>query len=72
MTQAIQVLFIIAVPLVLVAGAIVALFGVGAFFDAVERPGELKRRVEGAFRRPPSPPRTTGPEHYYKPYWQSR
>jgi hypothetical protein len=65
-----QFLFILAVPLVLVAGGVVTLFGVGAVFDALEHPGDLRRRIEGAFRRPPKPPKTAGRDHYYRPYWQ--
>lgn len=66
----IQFLFILAVPLVLVAGAVVTLFAVGALFDALEHPDELRTRIEGAFRRPPRPPRLAGTDHYYRPYWK--
>jgi hypothetical protein len=65
----IQFLFIVLVPLVLVAGAVVSLFAVGALFDALEHPGEIRGRIEGAFRRPPAPPKTPGDDHYYRPYW---
>jgi hypothetical protein len=68
-TTAIQFAFIVIVPLVVVGGAIVSLFAVGALFDALENPGELQARVEGLFRRAPRPPRTPGPDHYYEPYW---
>jgi hypothetical protein len=67
-----QFLFIVLVPIVLVAGAVVSLFAVGALLDALEHPDELKGRIEAAFRKPPRPPRDPGPEHYYKPYWASR
>lgn len=67
-----QFLFIVLVPIVAVAGALVGLFAVGALFDALDHPGELRGRIEGAFRRPPPAPRDPGPEHYYKPYWASR
>jgi hypothetical protein len=67
-----QFLFIVLVLIVLVAGAVVTLFAVGALFDALDHPGELRGRIEAAFRRPPRAPRATGQEHYYKPYWASR
>jgi len=62
--------FILFIPLLIVAGGLVTLFAVGALFDALENPGDLRSRVESAFRRPPKAPRATGPDHYYKPYWQ--
>jgi hypothetical protein len=67
-----QFLFIVLVLIVLVAGAVVTLFAVGALFDALDHPGELRGRIEAAFRRPPRAARATGQEHYYKPYWASR
>jgi hypothetical protein len=66
---AIQFAFIVLVPLVVVGGALVSLFAVGALFDALEHPGELQSRVEALFRRPPRSPRTPGPDHYYQPHW---
>ena len=63
--------FILLIPLVLVGGGLVTLFAVGAIFEALENPGELRSRVENAFRRPPKEPKAPGPDHYYKPYWQS-
>ena len=69
MRAAIQFLFIVLVPLVVVAGALVSLFAVGALFDALEHPDEIKGRIESAFRRPPKPPRAPDKDHYYKPYW---
>ena len=68
----IEFLFIVILPLVIVAGALVSLFAVGALFDALENPGDLRGRIEGAFRRPPKPPRPPGSDHYYKAYWASR
>jgi hypothetical protein len=65
----VQFLFIVAVPFVVVAGGLVTLFAVGALFDALENPGELQSRIDGLFRRPPAPPKTPGPDHYYQPYW---
>jgi len=67
-----QIAFIVVLPLVLVGGGLVTLFAVGALFDALEHPEELRLRVESAFRRPPKPPRTPGPEHYYRPYWSAK
>lgn len=67
----IQFLFIIVVPLALVAGGLVGLFALGALFDALDHPDELRQRIEAAFRRPPKPPKPPGPDHYYQPYWQS-
>lgn len=64
-----QFLFILLVPLVLVGGGIVTLFAVGALFDALENPGELKGRIEAAFRRPPKDPKPPGPNHYYQRHW---
>ena len=69
MAEAIQFLFIVVVPLVLVAGGLASLFAVGALFDALENPGDLRARVEGLFRRPLRPPKTPGPDHYYRPHW---
>ncbi len=71
MSAVIEFLFILVVPLVIVGGGLLTLFAIGALFEALENPGELKGRVERAFRRPPKDPKATGPDHYYKPYWQS-
>jgi hypothetical protein len=68
----IQFLFIVIVPIVLVAGGLVSLFAVGALFDALEHPDELKQRVEGAFRSGPVTSQATGKDHYYQPFWASR
>jgi hypothetical protein len=67
-----QFLFILLIPLVLVGGGIVTLFAIGALFDALENPGELKGRIDGAFRRPPKEPKATGPGHYYQPHWAEK
>ena len=67
----IQFLFILLIPLVLVGGGLVTLFAVGALFDALENPDELRGRIEGAFRRPPRDPQTPGADHYYRPYWRA-
>lgn len=65
----IQFLFIVLVPLFLVAGAVATLFAVGALFDALEHPEALRKRIEGAFRRPQKAGRVAGSDHYYRPYW---
>jgi hypothetical protein len=71
MSALIEFLFILIIPLVLVGGGLVTLFAVGAIFEALENPGRRRRWVENAFRRPPKEPKVPGPDHYYKPYWQS-
>jgi hypothetical protein len=69
---AIQFLFIVLVPLVIVAGTLVGLFALGALFDALDHPDELRSRIEAAFRRPPRPPRAPSAKHYYRPHWTTR
>jgi len=61
--------FVFILPVALTAGAVVAVFTVGALFYLLDHPEELRHRVEAAFRHPPKPPRSPGPDHYYKPYW---
>jgi hypothetical protein len=70
MAAAVQFLFIVLVPLVVVGGAVASLFAVGALFDALENPGALRDRIEGLFRRPVRPPKPLGDDHYYRPYWK--
>lgn len=70
MTPVIYFLFIVVLPIVLVVGGLVTLFAVGALFDALENPEDLKRRVEGAFRATPRAPRPLSASHYYQPYWR--
>ena len=67
-----QFVFIVALPLVVVGGGLVTFFAVGAYFEALEEPAELKRRIESAFRRPLKPARPIGPDHYYHQYWKTR
>jgi hypothetical protein len=67
-----QFLFIVAVPLVAVGGGLVTLFLVGFVFDTLENPEAASRAIEAAFRRPARPSKAAGPDHYYRPYWQSR
>ena len=69
MNQVLGFLFIVAVPLVVVAGGLVTLFAVGALFDFLENQEAFAKRIEAAFRRPPKTPTGTGPDHYYRPYW---
>ena len=64
----IQFFFIVALPLVIVAGGLVTLFAVGALFDALENPGDLLSRVEGAFTRAPQT-RPLPADHYYQAPW---
>jgi hypothetical protein len=71
-TRLVEFLFIVAVPVAVVAGTLITLFAVGALFDTLDHPEQLKGRIEGAFRRPGAPPRATGRGHYYKPFWASR
>ena len=68
----VQFAFIVVTPLVVVAGAVVSLFALGALFDALEHPDELNDRVLALFRGPLAPPKDPGKEHYYKPYWAGR
>lgn len=71
MASVVQFLFIVLVPLVVVGGAVVTLFGLAAVLNALEHPEELRQRIEGAFRRPPRPPRDPAPDHYYRPHWKA-
>ena len=71
MATAFQFFFIVLVPLVIVAGGLVSLFAIGALFDAMENPGDLRQRIDGLFRRPPAPTRPLSTDHYYQPYWKS-
>jgi len=70
--RAVGFLMVLALPLVIVGGAVVSLFAVGALFDALDHPQDLRGRIEGAFRRPPRAPRVTRPDHYYRPFWAGR
>ena len=63
---------ILLLPLVVIGGGLVTLFAVGALFDALDHPHEVRGRIDGAFRRPPRPARMTKPDHYYQPYWSGR
>jgi hypothetical protein len=65
-------LLILLLPFVVIGGGIVTLFAVGALFDALEHPHEVRGRIEGLFRQPPKPARMAGPDHYYQPYWAGR
>ena len=61
--------FIVVLPLVVVAAVLALLFGVGALFSALDDPQGLRARLEGAFRRPPKPPRPVGERHHYRAWW---
>jgi hypothetical protein len=63
---------ILLLPLVVIGGGLVTLFAVGALFDALDHPGEMRGRIDAVFRRPPAPARQTAPDHYYQPYWSGR
>jgi hypothetical protein len=65
----VQFLFIVALPVVLVAGGLVSFFAVGAFFEAVEDPAVLGKRIESAFRQPAAAPKPIAPDHYYQQHW---
>jgi len=69
MAQVIQFLFILILPLVVVAGGVITLFAVGALFSLLDDPGAFTERIEAAFRRPPKLPKPAGDDHYYRPYW---
>ena len=64
-----QFLFIVAIPLVAVGGGLVAFFAVGAFFEALEDPAVLGKRIEGAFRKPVAAPKPLPADHYYQQHW---
>jgi hypothetical protein len=68
----VQFLFIVSVPIVLVAGGLVSLFAVGALFDALEHPDELQQRIEGAFRPASVAAQAIGKDHYYQAFWSSK
>ena len=70
MVAAAQFLFIVLVPLLIVAGTVAGLFALGALFDLLENPENVKARVEGLFRRPPPPARGTDKGHFYQAHWQ--
>jgi HAMP domain-containing protein len=64
-----QFLFIVAIPCVIVVGAVVTLFAVGGLFEALDNLTDLRRRVEAAFRQPPKAPRALASNHYYRAHW---
>ena len=68
----IQFLFILVVPVVLVAGGLVTLFAVGALFDALDNPSEISGRIEAFFRGRLRPSKPAPADHYYKPYWTGK
>ena len=68
--QLLQFLFIVLLPLLIVAGGLAGLFAVGALFDFLDDQQGFARRIEALFRRPPKTPQLAGPDHYYRPYWE--
>jgi hypothetical protein len=71
MTAVVEFLFILIVPLVIVGGALVTLFAVGALFEILENPAGLSGQIDALFRRPPKEPKPLDPGHYYQRYWPS-
>jgi hypothetical protein len=72
MSAAVAFLFIVAVPIVVVAGALVSLFAIGALFDALENPTEISARIEAAFRGRQKPSQPAPADHYYQAYWSKK
>jgi hypothetical protein len=70
MARITEFLFIVLIPLLAVGGGLITLFAIGALFDALDHPNELRTRIEGLFRQPVAPPRTTAADHYYQPHWR--
>jgi len=64
-----EFLFILLVPVVVIAGGLLSLFAIGALFDALENPSAWAERLGQAMRGRPKPSKMAGPDHYYKPYW---
>jgi hypothetical protein len=60
----------VVLPLVVVGGGLVTLFAVGALFDALDHPHELRSRLDGLFHPPVAPARQAAPDHYYRPHWR--
>jgi hypothetical protein len=58
----------ILIALVLIAAVFAVAFLVLAAL-ALRDPQAARHRVERLFRRPPSPPKAPGADHYYRPYW---
>ncbi len=69
----IQFAFIVLLPLVVVAGAVLSFFAIGAIFDTLDNPAQLRSRVEGLFHGSATVKgRDVRPGHYYRPYWARR
>lgn len=69
MERLVQFAFIVLLPLAAVIGGLVGFFAIGAFFEALEDPAVLGKRIEAAFRKPVRPAHPIGPDHYYHQYW---
>jgi hypothetical protein len=72
MNELLAFFFIVAVPLVVVAGALVTLFAIGALFAALDNPGEISSNIEAFFRGRQKPSKPAPEDHYYKPYWAEK
>ena len=72
MNATLAFLFIVAVPIVVVAGAVVTLFAIGALFDALENPAQISARIEAAFRGRLAPSKPAPADHYYQAYWSKK
>ena len=70
--KAVGFTLVLALPLVIVGGAVFTLFALGALFEALDHPHELRGRIDALVRRPPRAPRPAPPDHYYRPYWAGR
>jgi hypothetical protein len=64
--------FIVAVPLVVVAGGLVSLYAVGALFAALDSPGEIAGSIEAFFRGKQAPSKPAPEDHYYRAYWAEK
>jgi hypothetical protein len=72
MSAGLAFLFIVAIPIVVVAGAVGTLFAVGALFDALENPAEISGRIEAFFRGRLAPSKPAPADHYYQAYWAKK
>jgi hypothetical protein len=70
--QLARFLFVVITPFVLVLGAVVTLFAVGALFDALDHPDEIESRIQALFRQPLRKPAPPPKDSYYRTYWSAR
>ena len=59
------------VPVALLAGAVLALAVLGVLVYALVKPAQLRRGIEGHFRRPRRE-RPLDAGHYYRAYWHTK